>query len=154
MINLQYADREFRKYLSGFDTENEKIKLKIIHTDEVVRCARDIAERMHLSLEDKKLAELIALLHDIGRFEQIARHDSFAPDTMDHAAYGVELLFGEQKMIRRFLKDDRWDEIIKTAIARHSSFEIGEIEDERRIGKACGILFWRKACGQSGVSGD
>ena len=133
MINLQYADREFRKYLSGFDTENEKIKLKIIHTDEVVRCARDIAERMHLSLEDKKLAELIALLHDIGRFEQIARHDSFAPDTMDHAAYGVELLFGEQKMIRRFLKDDRWDEIIKTAIERHSSFEIGEIEDERTL---------------------
>ncbi len=36
---------------------------------------------------------MIALLHDIGRFEQLKRFDSFLPDTMDHAAYGVKILF-------------------------------------------------------------
>ena len=83
---------------------------------------------MHLSAEDTDLARLIALLHDIGRFEQLKRYDSFEPGTMDHAAYGVKVLFDEG-MIRRFLPDDKWDSIITlqspiTAIMNSLRFQI------------------------------
>lgn len=98
-MNIEFARKEFQDYLDSFDRENDKIKLKIVHTEGVVCCAAEIARRMNLSEEDKYLAELIALLHDIGRFEQIRQFDSFEPTTMDHASYGVELLFGERKMI-------------------------------------------------------
>ena len=89
----QLAQQEFESYLNGYDRENDRIKLKIIHTYGVVKQAEELAGRMHLSAEDTDLARLIALLHDIGRFEQLKRYDSFEPGTMDHAAYGVKVLF-------------------------------------------------------------
>lgn len=99
----QLAQQEFESYLNGYDRENDRIKLKIIHTYGVVKQAEELAGRMHLSAEDTDLARLIALLHDIGRFEQLKRYDSFEPGTMDHAAYGVKVLFDEG-MIRRFFR--------------------------------------------------
>lgn len=132
-MDLQYAKDAFDNYLKAFDRENEKIILKIIHTENVVSCAREIASRMKLPEEDRQLAELIALLHDIGRFEQIKQFDSFEPATMDHAGFGVELLFGERRMIRQFVAEDTWDEIIKIAIGRHSDFSVGVIEDPRAL---------------------
>ena len=122
MIDMTYARRAFDAYLDQFDRTDEKIRLKIVHTDGVVRYMTEICRRMNLPEEDCRLAELIALLHDIGRFEQLKRYDSFERDTMDHAAYGVQILFGEQQMIRRFVEEDIWDDIIREAIARHSDF--------------------------------
>lgn len=124
------AKRVFETYLDGYDRENDKVKLKIIHTYGVVEQSRELAERMKLSEEDTSLAMIIALLHDIGRFEQLKRFDSFEPEMMDHAAYGVEVLFGEG-MIRRFVAGDTWDDIIRTAIAKHSDFTLEGISDER-----------------------
>ena len=72
----------------------------------------EICHRMHLTEEDTELARIIALLHDIGRFEQLKRFDSFEPTTMDHAAYGVQVLF-EEGMIRQFVPEDTWDDIIR-----------------------------------------
>lgn len=96
-FDLISARRAFEEYLNEYDREDEKIKLKIVHTYGVAACAKAIGKRMKLSEEDMELAEMIALLHDIGRFEQIRKYDSFQPDTMDHAAYGVEILFGEKR---------------------------------------------------------
>ena len=79
---------------------------------------------MECSGEDVELAELIGLLHDIGRFEQIRRFHSFEPGTMDHAVFGAELLFGEEKLIRRFVEDDKFDELIDAAIRKHSDFKL------------------------------
>ena len=103
-IDFKHARGVFEDYLNGYDREDEKIKLKIIHTYGVVKSAREIGHRMHLNEEDQQLAELIALLHDIGRFQQLRLYNSFSPDTMDHAAFGVQLLFeGENPMISRFI---------------------------------------------------
>ncbi len=132
MIDIKRAHAEFEHYLDGFDRDNEKIKLKIVHTNEVVRCAGEIAKRMNLSQEDRMLAEVIALLHDVGRFEQVRKYDSFEPATMDHAHFGVELLFeSDDPWIRSFVASDQWDDIIREAIGRHSDYSVGCIEDER-----------------------
>lgn len=132
-MNLERAMREFEAYLDGYDREDEKIKLKIVHTYGVVACSREIAERMGLPREERELAQLIALLHDIGRFEQLKRYDSFLPDTMDHAAYGVRILF-EEGMIRRFLPEACKEEvIIRTAIAKHSDYRLEGVTDERTL---------------------
>ena len=92
-LNFEAAKQFFEEYLDGYDRENDKVKLKIIHTYGVVEQSRNLAERLMLSEEDTSLAMIIALLHDIGRFEQLKRYDSFEPATMDHAAYGVKVLF-------------------------------------------------------------
>ena len=133
MIDIAHAKQEFEKYLDEYDREDEQIYLKIEHTYGVVKYAGEIAERMECSREDVELAELIGLLHDIGRFEQIRRFHSFEPGTMDHAVFGADLLFGEEKMIRRFVKDDKFDELIDVAIRKHSDFKLDGIHDTRTL---------------------
>ena len=127
------AKAAFEAYLDEYDREDDKIHLKIVHTYGVVEDAEAISRRMGLNEEDVQLAKVIGLLHDIGRFEQIKRFDSFEPGTMEHAAYGAQLLFGPEKMIRRFVKDDRFDELICTAIEKHSDFKLEGITDERTL---------------------
>lgn len=131
-IDFMHVRQVFEEYLDHYDREDDKIRLKITHTYCVVDCSREIAVRMGLSEEDVELAMMIALLHDIGRFEQLRRYDSFEPATMDHAAEGVHILF-EEGMIRRFMEDDRFDDLIRTAIARHSDFKLEGIDDERTL---------------------
>lgn len=132
MMDLQHAKKEFEHYLDGYDRTDDKVRLKIVHTFGVTEYSRQIAERLMLSAEDTELAQLIGLLHDIGRFEQLKRFDSFEPTTMDHAAFGVRILFEDGK-IRDFVKTDTWDDIIRTAIAKHSDFRLEGIEDSRTL---------------------
>lgn len=131
-IDYNRAREVFEKYLDGYDRSDGKVKLKITHTYGVVAQSTALAKRMGLGEEDAQLARMIALLHDIGRFEQLKRFDSFLPETMDHAAYGAELLF-EDGMIRKFLPEDTWDGIIRTAIEKHSDYVLEGVEDPRTL---------------------
>lgn len=131
-MNYNNAKQKFETYLESYDRSNDKVRLKIIHTYGVVHDMSEICHRMHLTEEDTELARIIALLHDIGRFEQLKRFDSFEPTTMDHAAYGVKVLF-EEGMIRQFVSEDTWDDIIKTSIAHHSDFCLDGITDPRNL---------------------
>lgn len=131
-MDFTQAKKKFAEYLKQYDSNDDKIKLKIVHTYGVIHDMEEITRRMGLGAEDTELAKLIALLHDIGRFEQLRRFDSFEPGVMDHAAYGVEILFGEG-MIRQFVEEDTWDNIIRTAIARHSDFKLEGISDSREL---------------------
>lgn len=131
-IDYNAARAVFENYLNSYDRKNDKVWLKIVHTYGVVAESTELAKRLHLGEEDTSLARIIALLHDIGRFEQLKRFDSFEPDTMDHAAFGVHLLFEEGK-IRDFIKEPAWDSIIRTAIARHSDFKLEGISDQREL---------------------
>ena len=145
-LDFDKARAAFEEYVDQFDREDDKVKLKIIHTYGVVACAEAIAGRTGLSSEDIDIARVTALLHDIGRFEQIRLYDSFRPNTMDHAAFGAELLFGRTGsvenagncrndgntgIIRRFIETSRYDEIIRIAILFHSGLALPDIEDER-----------------------
>lgn len=127
-MDIEHAKKAFERYLDQYDREDDKIKLKIVHTYGVVRCMNQITKKMGLSKEERKLAELIALLHDIGRFEQLKRFGNFEPGLMDHAAYGAEILF-EEGMIREFIEDSRYDEIIRMAIEKHSAYKLIGISD-------------------------
>lgn len=132
MTDYTFAREIFESCLNDYDRTDDKVRLKIVHTYGVVGQAANIARRMQLTDEDTELAKLIALLHDLGRFEQLRRFDSFEPDTMDHAAYGVQVLF-EEGMIRKFLPESTWDSIIRTAIAKHSDYCLSGIADPRTL---------------------
>lgn len=132
MLDFAKAKEEFEKYLDGYDRADDKIRLKIIHTYGVVEQSEEVGRRMGLVQEDVTLAKIIALLHDIGRFEQLKRFHSWDASTMDHAAYGVYVLFDEG-LIRRFIEEDKWDGIIRTAIAYHSVYCLTITGDERTL---------------------
>lgn len=131
-MNFTKAKEVFAKYLENYDKNDDKIRLKIVHTYGVVSCSEEIAKRLNLSEEDLELAKMIALLHDIGRFEQLRRFHSFDESVMSHAAYGVKVLF-EEGMIEQFVEDRKYDDIIRIAIAKHSDFKLEGIEDEQTL---------------------
>ncbi len=122
----EFAKNNFDKYLKeNYDIDNEKISHKLNHTYNVVENARIIATDMNLDKENINLAMVIALFHDIGRFKEAMDKNSFREDIIkyDHAALGVKLLF-EDNLIRKFIKEDKYDNVIRTAILNHSKYNL------------------------------
>lgn len=132
-MDLLKAKEEFEKYVEKYDSKNPKIDRKIKHSYRVIDVAEDIAKSLKLAEEDISLAKLIALLHDIGRFEQIRIYNTFSDkDSIDHADFGVKVLF-EDNLIRNFIKEDRFDDIIYKAIKNHNKYKIEEGLTERGL---------------------
>ncbi|MBR2240408.1 MAG: HD domain-containing protein [Bacilli bacterium] len=133
MIDFKHAMETFKKYLENFDSKYGKIDLKIRHTYGVVKASEYIANKLDLNNEDVELAKLIALLHDIGRFEQIRQSDSFIDNKdMDHAILGNDILF-KDNLIRDFIEDTQYDNIISKAILNHNRLYIEDGLTEREL---------------------
>ena len=120
MIDITKAKKAFKEYIKNYDINNPKVKLKIAHIERTANIARKTAESLNLKKEDIELAELIGLLHDIGRFEQVKRYNTFVDHVSEnHAELGVKILF-EENLIRKFIENDKYDRIIKLAILNHN----------------------------------
>lgn len=133
MINIVEAEKSFKDYLKSYDSSNGNIELKIRHTYGVVTASEYITKSLGLDEENIQLAKLIALLHDIGRFEQIKVTESYVDNKkFDHAKYGVEILF-KDNLIRNFIKDDKYDDIIYKAIINHNKYKIEEGLNEEEL---------------------
>ena len=131
LIDMIEAKKAFKEYVKKYNPEDEKIKIKIAHIERVAENSKRIAENLNLSQEDIELAELIGLLHDIGRFEQVRLYHTFVDkDSINHGEYGAKVLF-EDWLIRKFIKDDKFDRIIKLAIVNHNRADIEEGLTER-----------------------
>lgn len=130
-IDKEKAKQVFQAYADRYNSRDEKVRLKIEHTYRVSDLCEAIAGSLGLSEEDVSLAWLIGLLHDVGRFEQLKHYGTFIDaESVDHAALGAEILF-EQGKIRDYLKENKEDQLIFTAIRYHNAFRIPEQLDER-----------------------
>ena len=123
----------FDKYVSNYNLNNPKIRLKYDHCLRVMKLNRKYAIALGFSKEDIELASLIGLLHDIGRFEQVRIYGSFNDlETIDHADYSVEQLF-DRGLIKTFWTDNSDYEIIKFAIKNHNKYNIPKCNNERML---------------------
>lgn len=131
MINIIKSKENFKKFLNSYEIkDNESFKMREKHTYRVAANAKYIAENLNLTKEDIELAELIGLLHDIGRFEELKQTKTTCSNKFDHASYGVKMLF-DDGMIRQYIDDDKYDEIIKKAIGNHSKLKIEDGLDDK-----------------------
>lgn len=121
----------FQSYVDKYNSRDGKIKLKIDHTYRVAKICEKIAKDLKLSSEDVNIAYLTGILHDIGRFEQIRRFNTFVDvESIDHAKLGVEILF-EENLIRDFIEDSSEDDLIKKVISNHNVFSLPDDLSER-----------------------
>ncbi|MFR2011979.1 MAG: HD domain-containing protein [Christensenellales bacterium] len=105
-IDRKKVKNVFKKYTDNYDISDEKIKLKVDHTYRVAALSERIARSLGLGDDDTNLAWLIGMLHDIGRFEQLKNYGTFSDaESIDHAHYGVELLF-EDGLIEKFASEN------------------------------------------------
>ena len=123
----------FNDYVNKFE-QTKKVVLKKEHTLRVANNCYEIASFLNLADEDKEIAYLIGLWHDLGRFKQIALTDSFSDNktNMDHAALSVDVLFKES-LINKFIDNSDYDEIIKAAILNHNKDKIDAKLGEREV---------------------
>lgn len=124
---------KFTKYVNNYDMNDENIRLKYNHSIRVMELSRKYAQILGFNDEDIYLATLIGLLHDIGRFEQLRVYHSYNDrETIDHAEYGIEQLF-DKGLIKNFIKDEKYYDIIKYAIKYHNKFKLPVCDNERMM---------------------
>lgn len=133
MIDLIKAKTYFEKYVSNYNMNEPRISLKVIHMYHVAENARKIAERMGLSEEEQNLAELIGLLHDIGRLEQWKLYGTYSDKlSVDHGQKSAQVLFAD-KEIRNFVQDEKYDSVIFKAINNHNKLVIEKGLNEQEL---------------------
>ena len=136
MIDIEKAELAFKEYLKDYNVNDEKVALKIRHTYGVVKASEYLAGAIGLNEDDTNLSRLIALLHDIGRFEQSKAssdvYDNADKNFFDHGEYGVKILF-EDGLIRNFVEDNSYDNIIKVSILNHNRLAIEDGLSEREL---------------------
>ena len=130
--------KEFREYVSAYNPSDPKIKLKIDHTYRVAGLCERIAESAGA---DSELAWLSGILHDIGRFEQVRRFNTFVDAaSVDHAELSHSLLFSEG-LLERFVPDlsEKERGLLEKAVQYHSLYRLpAELTAEEKT--VCQIL--------------
>lgn len=125
-VNIEEAKKEFIKFVNRYDLTNEMIDLKKHHSLRVMEISTKIAQEEKFTEEEVEIATLIGLLHDIARFKQYTEYQTFRDSqSFDHGDVGVEIL-EKDNYLRKFIKTDKYDEIIKLAIKNHNKFSIEE----------------------------
>ena len=134
MIDIEKAKKEFEKYVSNYNPEHPRVALKISHIYRVTDNCEMIAKYLGLSEEQVKLAQLIGLFHDLGRFEQVRIADTFSDKDsgINHAMQSNKVLF-EDGLIRNFIEDNKYDKIIKTAVYNHNRAAIDQDISEEEM---------------------
>lgn len=132
-MNLEKAKKEFEIFAQQYDLENEKIKRKFGHSFRVMENAGQIAKSLSLQNEEIEVSKLIGLLHDIGHFETIKINDILNENKkIDHGDLGVEIL-KKDSYLRKYIEEDKYDNIILKAIKNHNKFKIEVGLSEREL---------------------
>jgi hypothetical protein len=118
---LDKLEKWFDDYVAGFYGEdayvNANLKLKEDHSRRTCGEMRYLAEKLSLSDNQKRVAELIALFHDIGRFSQFIKYKTYYDDrSEDHCLLGLKV-FRETGVLDRIEKEEK--QLIEKAIEYH-----------------------------------
>ena len=120
MIDVELAKKNLINMFQILIPNEGRIKLKIEHIKRVAEMSRKLATNLNLDEEYIRLAEVIGLFHDIGRFKQIELFNTFSDkDSVNHAEFSVKTLF-DDNLIANFNIDEKYHKIIKSAVLNHN----------------------------------
>ena len=124
-MNYRQCVHRFTKFAKTYDFSIGPVKYKYYHTFRVVKYAVFIAKRMGLDAENVALAKVVALLHDLARFEQWTKYATFEDSrSFDHGDLAVKMLF-DDGLISEFEIEEKYYPAIRFAVANHNKYAIG-----------------------------
>ncbi len=127
----QWMQNYINAFMNGDGEHNRNITLKAEHSKRVRREIHSLGTELRLHRRDLELAEVMGLLHDLGRFEQFARYRTFRDSrSEDHAALGVKVI-KQYKLLGNYSSADR--RLILTAIAHHNRAHIPDDQAPRQL---------------------
>ncbi len=126
LSNFETLKRWFEFYVDGYRIEepdfDKYIELKYQHIHRVCHETQELADSLNLSVEHKRLAEIIALFHDLGRFQQFALYKTFSDTKSEnHSKLAIKIL-NENEMWDFTDREDEY--IIRAAIMNHNTKSI------------------------------
>ena len=139
MVKLSISEKSliaikdwFSEYVETFKQGEkniqENIRLKEDHTMRVCKEILTVGRQLGLDDDEMRLAEIIALLHDVGRFEQFARYRTFNDGKSEnHAELGIRII--EKGGVLDQL-DDNIKELVIKPISYANQVSRPENEDE------------------------
>lgn len=125
----------YDSYVGGYrDADGnlpEMMQLKYVHTMEVVRNAGIIAEGEGFSAEEAEAAYAAALLHDVGRYEQLKRYNTFRDsESVDHAVFSHDIAAANGWLDEFYpgegLAPARWRKAVLDAVLYHNRRDVPE----------------------------
>lgn len=130
--DLIYFKKWFPNYCKSFYSTNvedqKNIHLKEQHTFYVCKNIIEIAKGLALSENEIRLAETIALFHDVGRFPQYAQYKTFRDSiSVNHGLLGAQTLL-EEKVLHTL--PDNEQELIVQAVKFHNAFSVPKTEQD------------------------
>lgn len=122
----------FKDYFESFRSDDPDIQrnfdLKALHTEHVCEEILLLGRELDLSDEELRLAETVALFHDIGRFEQYRRYGTFHDlRSTDHADLGVSVIT-EHDLFSCL--DEGTGDLALRVITHHNKLTVPDDEDE------------------------
>jgi len=129
----------FDRYVHSFNDDDPEIRqnldIKISHTYRVCDEILYLGQNLGLKAGALWLAEVIALLHDVGRFEQYSVYRTFKDsDSEDHATLGLQVI-EKHELLKDLDRDTQ--EIVTKAIRHHNRIELPKEKNNT-------ILFYEK----------
>lgn len=112
-------DTYYNSYTGLSVQQKKNFKIKYEHSLRVAEICSQLADKLNIQGNDKELAVITGVYHDIGRFKQLIEFNTFNDAIAgDHASFSVEIL-KEQG----FLEDIEEAEEVLVAIAHHNKRE-------------------------------
>jgi hypothetical protein len=141
----------FKLYTDQFlyqdEIKDDPFIIKKNHTERVCAIILSICDDLNVSAHVKELAQIIALFHDLGRFEQYARYHTFKDnESINHGIQSIKDLMRNNVLDDLSVRDRR---IIFNAIRYHSVANIPLDKDDettffiRLIRDADKLDIWR-----------
>ncbi|MBQ6546387.1 MAG: HD domain-containing protein [Bacilli bacterium] len=123
----------FDNYVNRYDIKDEDIDYKYYHSYRVMNYSKFLADKLNLPKEDRNLATIIGLFHDIGRFEQEKIYDNYE-DTkeFDHGDYGEKVLLKKGIIEQLPVAYENYP-LVGKAVRYHNKYSIGEGLNEQEL---------------------
>lgn len=123
----------FENYVKNYDIDDPDISYKYKHSYRVMAHADCLSTCLDLSKKDIELAKIIGLYHDIGRFEEDKRFDSFGVHKdFDHGDYGKDVLLKEN-LIKDIPTKEKYYKLIAKAVEEHNKYDIEKGLDKKTL---------------------
>ncbi len=125
----------FRDYVGSFSSDNARVqahlKLKENHTYRVCAEMRYLIQSLALPDSDARIAETIALFHDVGRFEQFCTYQTFMDARSENHCLLALRILREHKVLD--VLDNTERRIIETAIEFHGARDLPEVPADTEL---------------------
>ncbi|BAX78986.1 HD domain-containing protein [Labilibaculum antarcticum] len=125
----------FNNYIAGFEIEIEEIKLNINlkrnHTFRVVELIKELSQETDMDEKDVSLAQISALLHDLGRFEQLANYGTFSDtEEINHIQLGISTIT-ENNILSELTEEE--SNIVIESIKYHNELQLPKTIDSQLL---------------------